>query len=99
MPNSMRAQATAIYLFVINLIGMGLGPTLVAALTEDVFRDTKAVGYSLFVVGAVAHLLGTVLLWLGLRSYRRSLDYLREYVDRGAGSIQPPARPSPDANR
>jgi MFS family permease len=82
MPNSMRAQATAIYLFVINLIGMGLGPTLVAALTEDVFRDTKAVGYSLLVVGSLAHVLGAVLLWLGLRSYRGSLGYLREYLDR-----------------
>ena len=40
MPNTMRAQATAVYLFVINIVGIGLGPTIVAALTEKVFRDT-----------------------------------------------------------
>jgi MFS family permease len=76
MPNPMRAQATAIYLFVINLIGMGLGPTLVAAMTEDVFRERTAVGYSLLIVGVCAHLGGAALIWLGLGPYRRSLDYL-----------------------
>jgi MFS family permease len=34
MPNAMRAQATALYLFVINLIGLGLGPTAVALVTD-----------------------------------------------------------------
>jgi MFS family permease len=79
MPNTMRAQATAIYLFVINLIGMGLGPTLVAALTEDVFRDKTAVGSSLLIVGVAAHLGGAGLLGLGLGPYRRSLDYLNRW--------------------
>ena len=39
MPNIMRGQASAFYLFVVNLIGLGLGPTVVATLTEDVFHD------------------------------------------------------------
>jgi MFS family permease len=30
MPNTMRAQATAFYLFVINLLGIGVGPWIVA---------------------------------------------------------------------
>ncbi len=79
MPNTMRAQATAFYLFVINLIGIGLGPTLVAALTEDVFRDKNAVHYSLLVVGVFAHVSAAILLWVGLERYRRSLDYLKEW--------------------
>jgi MFS family permease len=82
MPNTMRAQATALYLFVINLIGMGLGPTLVAALTEDVFRNRTDVGYSLLIVGAAAHVLSAILLWRGLKAYDRSLDYLRRWTDR-----------------
>jgi MFS family permease len=79
MPNTMRAQASALYLFVINLIGMGLGPTLVATLTEDVFRDKNAVHHSLLVVGAFAHGSAAILLWVGLKHYRRSLDYLKEW--------------------
>jgi hypothetical protein len=79
MPNPMRAQTSAIYLFVINLVGLGLGPTLVATLTEDVFRDRSALHYSLLVVGVVAHALAATLFWRGLRPYRRSLDYLNDW--------------------
>jgi MFS family permease len=76
MPNSMRGQASAIYLFVINLIGLGLGPTAVALATDYIFHDDNAVHLSLFLVGAAATLTAVVLLSLGLKPYRRSLDYL-----------------------
>ena len=84
MPNTMRAQASALYLFVINLIGLGLGPTLVATLTEDVFRDKNAVHYSLVVVGVFSYVSAAILLWLGLKPYRRSLDYLKEWSEAAA---------------
>ncbi len=77
MPNTMRAQATAVYLFVINLIGMGLGPTAVAALTEDVFQDKKAVHYSLAIVGTISQAIAGILLCAGLKRYRRSLEYFK----------------------
>ncbi len=77
MPNTMCTQATALYLFVINLLGLGLGPTIVAALTEDVFRDKNAVHLSLLVVGVVAYTSAIILLWLGLRPYRASLEYAK----------------------
>ena len=80
MPNTMRAQASALYLFVINLIGLGLGPTVVATLTEDVFHDKNALHYSLLVVGVFAHVCAIVLLWRGLKPYRRSLEYLDNWT-------------------
>jgi MFS family permease len=79
MPNTMRAQATAVYLFVINLVGIGLGPLIVAALTEKVFHDPKAVHLSLLIVGAVSFALAVALLWAGLRPYRDSLLYLKRF--------------------
>jgi hypothetical protein len=66
---------------VINLIGLGLGPTLVATLTEDVFRDKNAVHFSLVVVGVFSYVFAAILLWLGLKPYRRSLDYLKEWSE------------------
>jgi hypothetical protein len=36
-PNQMRGQITALFLFVFNIIGFGLGPTVVALLTDFVF--------------------------------------------------------------
>ena len=76
MPNAVRAQATALYLFVINLIGLGLGPTAVALVTDRVFRDKGAVDRSLLLVGLAADAAAVVLLWLGLGPYQRSLDTL-----------------------
>jgi MFS family permease len=86
MPNPMRAQATAIYLFVINLIGMGLGPTAVAVLTVDVFKDETAIHHSLLTVGAIAHTAGSILLWLCLKHFRGSIEYLNAWSREQAGA-------------
>jgi len=79
MPNVMRGQASAIYLFVINLIGLGLGPTAVAMLTDYVFHNDNAVHYSLLLVGTAAHLAAAAFLWAGLKPYRRSLARLQDW--------------------
>lgn len=80
MPNTMRAQATAIYLFVINIIGMGTGPTIAGSMTDYVFRQERLVHYSLLVVGVVSYVLAVLLLGFSLKSYRRSLDYLQQWT-------------------
>ncbi|MEP7272827.1 MAG: MFS transporter, partial [Acidobacteriota bacterium] len=81
MPSPMRGQASAIYLFVVNLVGLGLGPTAVAMTTDYVFRDEQAVRYSLFIVATFAHLVAAVLLWVGLKPYRDSLERLSAWND------------------
>jgi len=47
MPNQVRALASSIFLFLINLIGLGGGPFLVGFFTDTVFNDEKAIRYSL----------------------------------------------------
>jgi hypothetical protein len=84
MPNALRAQATSLYLFVINLIGLGLGPTAVALVTDHVFHDKRAVGRSLVLVGLAAELAAIALLGIGLGPYRRSLDYLGRWNERSS---------------
>ena len=74
MPPPMRGQASAIYLFAINLIGLGMGPSAVAAFTTYAFADDALVGYSLLIVTTLAHALSALLLWAGLRPFRRSLE-------------------------
>jgi hypothetical protein len=73
-PNQMRAQVTAIYFFFLNLAGIGLGPTVVAMCTDLVFHDDLAVGRSIMVVAAFAAPLSLLLLWLGLKPFRRCLE-------------------------
>ena len=79
MPNSMRGQASAIYLFVVNLIGLGIGPSAVAAATDFVFEDDQAVRYSLVSVATLAHLGSAALLWAGLKPFLASLDRLKQW--------------------
>ena len=81
MPNYLRGQASAIYLFVINLLGLGVGPSAVAFFTDYVFRGDNSVRYSLLIVATAAHLIAAALLWLGLKPFRRSLDYLKEWTE------------------
>ncbi|MGB0034124.1 MAG: MFS transporter [Candidatus Acidiferrales bacterium] len=80
VPNVMRGQASAVYLFVINLIGLGLGPTAVAMMTDFVFHNDNAINYSLVVVGTIAHLGAAMLLWIGLKPFLRSLDRLKDWT-------------------
>ena len=54
MPNSMRGQASAVYLFVITMVGLGIGPTAVALCTDFVFGDDNALRYSLLIVTGIA---------------------------------------------
>ena len=79
MPNSMRGQASAIYLFVINLIGLGIGPSAVAAATDFVFEDDQSVRYSLVSVASFAHVGAAALLWAGLKPFLASLERLKQW--------------------
>jgi len=72
-PNQMRAQITAIFFLLANLLGVGLGPTLVATITDYVFRNEQSVGYSIIVANLVITPVVAVLLWWGLRPFRESL--------------------------
>ena len=80
MPASMRGQASAVYLFILNLIGLGIGPSAVAMCTQYLFRRDDAVNYSLLLVCTAACLAAALLLSIGLRPYLKSLDRLRDWI-------------------
>ncbi len=51
---SMRALATAIFLFIVNLIGMGIGPYIVGLLSDLLEPKTgiKSIRYALIIISA-----------------------------------------------
>jgi MFS family permease len=61
-PNEMRAMVSALYYFVVSMIGLGVGPTSVAALTDFYFRDEAMLRYSITIVAAVAGVAAIALL-------------------------------------
>lgn len=74
MPNQVRALASSIFLFILNLIGIGLGPTLVALFTDYVFKDENAIRYSmvlLYFIGGGGAVLFTL---MGLKPYRKAIE-------------------------
>ncbi len=80
MPASMRGQASAVYLFILNLIGLGIGPSAVAMCTQYLFKRDAAVNYSLLLVGVATCLLSAIVLASGLRPFLKSLDRLRDWT-------------------
>jgi MFS family permease len=73
VPNALRGRLCALYLFAINVVGLGCGPTLVATLTERVFHSPRAVGAALVIITLAAHSCAVALLVSGLRPFRRMI--------------------------
>jgi hypothetical protein len=72
-PNRMRAQVSALMLFMTNLFGLALGPSAVAAITDFVFADDQALSRSLGLLPLLVCPLAAVLLGRGLSYYRQAL--------------------------
>ncbi|MBL8552491.1 MAG: MFS transporter [Hyphomonadaceae bacterium] len=68
-PNRMRGQVTLIWLFIFNVIGFGLGPTIVALLTDYVFGRESQLNLSMATVAFVVGPIAAFVVWSGLKAY------------------------------
>lgn len=66
-PPMFRAQLVALYLLIANIVGQAGGPWVVALVTDAVFADDKAVGYSLMIVVPSVLAAGAAIAVLGWR--------------------------------
>lgn len=73
-PNQMRGQAVALYFLSANLLGLGLGPTAVAATTDYVFQNDAAIGQSLALTAGVLCPLAVVIMWSGLAAVKEAIE-------------------------
>lgn len=80
-PNEMRAQVTSIFFVASSFPSIALGATSVALLTDFVFKDDAAIGYSLAIVGGVMMTLATIAMFTGIKPYRASLERSMEWRD------------------
>jgi len=72
-PNQLRAQTTALYYFVINIVGLSLGGGAVGLLTDRVFGNAAALRYSLATVCVVAGLVAGLFLAINQKYYRAAV--------------------------
>jgi MFS family permease len=73
-PNRMRAQVSALMLFMTNLFGLAIGPSAVAAITDFVFANDAALARSLSLLPLLVCPLAAAFLGWGLKYYRIALS-------------------------
>jgi MFS family permease len=76
-PNRMRGQITALYLFTMTVVGGGLGPTLFALITQQVWGDEALLRYTFAVSAAVLFPAAAIVYWSGVRPYRERILAMR----------------------
>jgi MFS family permease len=79
-PNNMRAIFSAFFLFVVNIIGLGLGPLTVGILNDAVFHDPLKIHQSIFITQFTGCLISATLLYIGLKPFSRSVEYLKQHL-------------------
>jgi MFS family permease len=74
-PARMRGTVSALYIAVFNLIGYGLGPLLVAGLTDFGFRDESSLPASLAIAAILLGPLGLLFSRMALRPYAAAVRH------------------------
>ncbi len=72
-PNQLRAQISAIFILISNLVAVGVGTTLVALITDRIFENPLMVGMSLTIVGVFSCILAFILLNKGRKAFSTSI--------------------------
>jgi MFS family permease len=80
VPNKMRAIFSAFFLFVVNIIGLGFGPLFVGLLNDKFFQDPNKIHFSIFITQIIGCALSAILLYIGLKPFVKSVDYLKKYL-------------------
>lgn len=75
-PNSMRGVVNGMYVVSTNVIGLAIGPFLVAFATDYIFNDPKLIAFSLGLVAMVVAPIGTILFSVGIKEYREKFETL-----------------------
>jgi MFS family permease len=72
-PVEFRGRTTALFTMVFNILGMILGPLIVALLTEHVFHDPAKIGLSMATMTGVLGVVALGIFWLNLKVGREAI--------------------------
>jgi MFS family permease len=73
-PNQIRGQVSALFMFILNLGGIGLGPLIPGLLNDHLFKNERMLGPSVSISIVFASLCMLIIFPLTYRHYRR--DYI-----------------------
>lgn len=72
-PGAMRGQIAALYMFVVNLVALGVGPLVVALFSDQIFPGPDGLGKSLIAIACVAAPLAGAGLLLARRHFAETM--------------------------
>jgi len=75
-PNEMRGQMNALSLFLFSVVGNGLSPSIVALITDFVFRDESQLRYAMLTTSAFIMPTSLFVFWLAIKPYKREVERL-----------------------
>ena len=68
-PNELRAQVNALYMVTVGVLGSGVGPLVVALMTDHLFQSEGDLRYAMVTAVAVAAPISLFLIWKTLKPY------------------------------
>jgi MFS family permease len=71
-PNRLRGQMTFLFLFIMNVIGMGFGPMFVGVLNQYLFGEDQ-IRQSLATIAALMGIPAIYIFWRGMRPYGHAI--------------------------
>jgi|TARA_B110000438_G_scaffold303689_1_gene366519 MFS family permease len=80
-PNQVRAQATAIYWLIINMVGLMLGPPSIGIIT-DLLGDPSYLKYSMALVPFIAGVPAILLIAWGLKHYKAAAEEAEAWAEK-----------------
>jgi len=72
-PPEMRGRTSALYIMIFNLVGFGVGPSLIGWLTVHVYRDPMAVNLSIATAYAIVAPIAWIMFFGGLKPMREAM--------------------------
>jgi MFS family permease len=76
-PGRLRGRVTALYIFMFTVVGFGVGPTLVASITQYVLGADDLLRYAMAIAATLLGPAAVITLWLGVTPYAREIARLR----------------------
>ena len=80
-PNAMRAQISALYYFVGNIMGLGMGPLVVGLISDNQVFGASNLNQSILVVCSLLMPIAIVILGFGWRAFRARLKDPQSMAD------------------
>jgi len=70
VPNQMRAQVSATWMLVLNIVTAGIGPTAVPFISDLLFSGPAGIGQAMALVNTLCMPLAALALWSGMGAFR-----------------------------